>query len=116
MYLSPEIQQKLNINNGGIYNNMTKNKPPIINDLSDVVKMFFDEDGKCYVSNSVPYIVILFLSLIAPKGYKIFISTSMKYIDDKSKLLKNGFIKESIDNLGNVFLCKHKLVTPEKKG
>ena len=46
---------------GGVYYSMKEiNKPPIINSLSDVVDMFFDENKECYVSNSVPYFVILF--------------------------------------------------------
>jgi len=48
----------------------TKNKPPIFNSMSDVVEMFFDDDGICHVTNKIPYIIIFFLSLIAPEGYK----------------------------------------------
>ena len=60
----------------------TKNKPPIFNSMSDVVEMFFDEDGICHVTNKIPYIIIFFLSLIAPEGYKIMISYSEDYIHE----------------------------------
>ena len=80
-----------------------KKKPPIISCMSDVVNKFFDENGECYVSNVIPYIVILFLSFIAPKGYKVIITTSEDLIDDNVELCPNGIIKEKIDNLGNIF-------------
>lgn len=89
--------------------------PPILNSLSDVVEMFFGEDGECHVSNSIPYFVILFLSLIAPEEYKIFISTSNEYMEDNSQLFKNGYIKEQIDNLDNVYIYKHKVKTSENE-
>ena len=92
------------------------NKPPIINSLSDVVDMFFDENNECHVSNSVPYFVILFLSSIAPEGYKVIISTSKKLLDDNTQnLYKNGFIEEKVDNLKNVFKRKHKIKQEGKK-
>lgn len=91
------------------------NNPPILNSLSDVVEMFFGEDGECHVSNSIPYFVILFLSLIAPEEYKIFISTSKEYLEDNSQLFKNGYIKEQIDNLDNVYIYKHKVKTSENE-
>ena len=73
-----------------------KKKPPIISCMSDVVNKFFDENGECYVSNVIPYIVILFLSFIAPKGYKVIITTSEDLIDDDNlELCLNGFIKEN---------------------
>ena len=49
---------------------MNKNKPPTYNDMSDIIKVLFDEKGVCRVSNKMPYIVILFLSFIALDGYK----------------------------------------------
>ena len=71
---------------------MTKiNKPPIFNDISELVEIFFDDDGKCYVSNSIPYIVILFLSFIAPEGYKIFIVNSKQFLDDKKRIDEKWF-------------------------
>ena len=91
------------------------NKPPIINSLSDVVNMFFDENGCCNVSNKIPYIVILFLRLIAPDDYKIIICTSNDDLsDDGSYLVNNGNIRENIDNLHNIFRKKHILKTPGK--
>ena len=48
-----------------------KNSPPVINSLSDIINNLFDDDNICRVSNKIPYIVILFLSFIAPEGYKI---------------------------------------------
>ena len=91
-------------------------KPPIINSLSYVVDMFFDANKECNVSNSVPYFVILFLSMIAPEGYKVIISASSEFLDDNTKTLcKNGFIEEKIDNLKNIFIRKHKIKEDGKK-
>ena len=71
---------------------------------------------ECHVSNSVPYFVILFLSSIAPEGYKVIISTSKKLLDDNTQnLYKNGFIEEKVDNLKNVFKRKHKIKQEGKK-
>ena len=30
-------------------------KPPIFNNLSDIVDMFFDDDGCCRITNNIPY-------------------------------------------------------------
>lgn len=91
------------------------NKPPIINSMSDVVNMFFDDEHICRVTNRVPYILILFLSLIAPDGYKIIICHSPDYIEEvEFKLNCNGIIREKIDNLPNVFRQKHILKVPNK--
>ena len=77
--------------------------------------MFFDEDGICHVTNKIPYIIIFFLSLIAPEGYKIMISYSEDYIHEvEYKLWDNGVMKERIDNLTNVFRKKHVLKVPDK--
>ena len=35
-----------------------------------------------HVTNKIPYIIIFFLSLIAPEGYKIMISYSEDYIHE----------------------------------
>ena len=92
-----------------------KNKPPMFNSLSDVVNMFFDDDGCCTVSNKIPYIVILFLRLIAPDDYKIIICTPDDDLpDDGSYLVSNGNILENLDNLPNIFRKKHILKTPGK--
>ena len=71
--------------------------------MSDIVNKFFDENGECYVTNVIPYIVILFLSFIAPKGYNIIIKTSEDLIDDNVEIYHYSIIKENIDNLGNIF-------------
>ena len=59
------------------------NNPPVINCLSDIVNILFGDDKICRVSNKIPYIVILFLSFIAPDGYKIIICHSKDYIHEK---------------------------------
>ena len=94
---------------------MNKNKPPTYNDMSDIIKVLFDEKGVCRVSNKMPYIVILFLSFIALDGYKIIICHSKDYIPDSEfKLLDNGNLIEKIDNLPNIFRKKHILRVPNK--
>ena len=95
---------------------MPKNKKsPTINCISDIVNMFFDDDGICTVSNKLPYVVILFLRFIAPDDYKIIICTLKDDLpDDGSYLDSNGNIREKIDNLPNIFRKKHILKTPGK--
>ena len=91
------------------------NNPPVINSLSDIINNLFDDNNICRVSNKIPYIVILFLSFIAPEGYKIIICHSEDYIHEKEfKLNCNGHIQEKIDNLPNVFRQKHILKVPNK--
>ena len=83
--------------------------------MSDIINILFDDDNICRVSNKIPYIVILFLSFIAPEGYKIIICHSEDYIHEKEfKLNCNGYIQEKIDNLPNVFRQKHILKVPNK--
>ena len=91
------------------------NKPPIFNSLSDVVNMFFDDGGCCYVGNELPYSAILFLRSIAPEDYEIIICTPEDDLpDDGSYLTNNGKIPEKMDNLHNVFRRKHILKSPGK--
>lgn len=88
-------------------------KPPIFNNLSDIVDMFFDDDGCCRITNNIPYFVVLFLRWIALDNYKIIISTSQDNLtDDDSYLVDNGNICENIDNLPNIYRKKHILKTP----
>ena len=83
--------------------------------MSDIINILFDDENICRVSNKIPYIVILFLSFIAPEGYKIIICHSKDYIHEKEfKLNCNGYIQEKIDNLPNVFRQKHILKVPNK--
>lgn len=79
----------------------------MFNSFSDVVNMFFDADGCCTVSNKIPYIIILFLRLIAPDDYKIIICTPEDDLpNDGSYLVSNGNILENLDNLPKHFLEK----------